>query len=213
MSAARNLDDVVLCSEGWEVYAASDFDRSWFDSNRDPVRLRLFQRPCPETTLAGWRSRANAETRAGGGVVVSFDDVEVDGLPAFKAVFKYPASRTVPGTPSDSLAVYIVGMIVVPLGGWFLQVNIEALEHGDTGTREAIYGVTQPRPSSQAPAVVVTADEMFDRFRATLGQVLPSDAEEFDKLAPQHPLSRVRTRQRQVIDSLEIGPGLRSLLD
>lgn len=210
---SATLNDIALDTDGYEVYSTTDFDRSWFDPQRDPVRVRLFDRPCPETTLAGWRERANAETAAGGGAVVSFEETTVDGLPGFRAVFKYPAARCMPGMPPTNLSVYIVGMIVVPLGERYLQINTEALESGDTGSREAIYGLKHPPTKKLPPTLARSMDDVFDGFRATLGTVLPSDAEEFDELAPWHPLSRVRNRQRQIIGSIQIGAALRAGVD
>lgn len=206
------LDAVRIATDGWKPYSLDARDRAWFDPGGDPVRVRLFDRPSPETTIDGWRERGARETAAGGGAVVSFDEVELDGLPGFRGVFKYPAAGTVPGVDPGSLAVYAVGMIAVPLGGWHLQLNTEAIERGQTGTREALYGVLNPPPpSDEPPRQLAGAGELFDRVRETLAMVLPSDAEEHDGLAPHHPLSRVRAMQRALIESIEIGAELRAL--
>lgn len=202
MTAPRSLDFVSLGTDGWEPSDASARNRSWHDEYGHPVRLRLFDGPPVESTVEGWRIRAARETAAGGGALLSFDDVMVDRRPAFRGLFKYPATRTVPGIKADSLAVYAVGMIVVPLGAVHLIINTEALERGTTGAREAIYAAQRPRPT--APPTPTTMDEYFARVRAYLGVVLPSDDEAYDSQVPFHPLSRVRAMQRHVVATMRI---------
>jgi hypothetical protein len=205
------LDDVALDARGWKPHESKPFDRSWYDASGDPVRVRLFDQPCPESTVEGWWARARRECATAGGAVLSFDDAVVDGLPAFRGVLKYRAANIVRALPEGSLAVYVVGMITIPLGDHFVQINTEAIEHGATGAREAIYGVLHPPPPPTQPPEVVTGDELFARLRGNVARVLPSDAEEHDALVPAHPLSRVRASQRHVIATTRIGPAARQL--
>lgn len=200
----NSLDGFTVDASTWTVNASTANDRSWYDENRNAVRLRLFDRPCPETTLEGWRSRGDRETAQGGGVVLSFDEVRLDSCPAFRGVFKFPAIGCVPGW-TNTLAVYIVGMIALPLGTHFIMINTEGVERGTTGAREAAFGVLHPPPSrhheSSKPG---TMDDYFARVRECLATPLPSDAEEFDNLAPLHPLSCVRRLQRHVLTSARL---------
>lgn len=207
------LDDVSIDARGWAAHESGPLDRSWYDAHGDPVRVRLFDQPCPERTVEGWWARARRECASAGGAVLSFDDVVVDGLPAFRGVFKYRAASIVRGVPEGSLAVYVVGMIAIPLGDWFVQVNTEAMEHGTTGAREAVHGVLHPPPPPTQPPEVVTGDELLARLRGNVASVLPSDAEEHDGLVPTHPLSRVRASQRHVLATTRIGPAARAVVE
>jgi hypothetical protein len=210
---AETLDGLLLDTTGWTTHSSTELDRNWFDENRNPIRARLLDAPSPETTIEGWRKRGAQETGASGGVVLSFDEVRLDGCLAFRGLFKFPATRCIPDWPEKSLAVYIVGMIVVPLGARSLMINTEAVERGTTGAREAVYGVLQTRPTSSsapgAPAKVGTMEDFFDRVRQTTAMVLRSDAEEFDALVELHPLSCVRRRQRWVLEHARLAPELK----
>lgn len=202
------LDLVALDTTGWREHERTPTNRSWFVGG-DAVRFRLMAGPCVEDTVEGWRSRATRETAAQGGTWLSFDEVHIDGCVAFQGIFKFPAVRVIPQLPRDTLAVYIVGLIAVPLGDVHLMLNTEALERGTTGSREAAHGVLQPKPAGE-PVQLPGMDAFFDRVRASLGAVLPSDAPEFDALVPAHPLSRVRANQHLLRSQLRFAPELQS---
>lgn len=196
-------------TSAWTVNTAKAADRSWFDENRNAVRVRLFNQPCPETTAEGWRARGARETAAGGGVVLSFDEVRLDDCPAFRGVFKFPAVNCVPGW-TNTLSVYIVGMIALPLGDDFIMINTEALERETTGLREARVGVLQPPPPlAPGAAKTGTMEEYYARVRECLALQLPSDAETFDHLIPLHPLSCVRRLQHHVLTSARLSADLK----
>ena len=202
-----SLDHLALQTEGWSLHASTDVDWSWYDQNGHLVRARMFERPCPESTLEGWRERARAETSQGGGALVSFDRTLLDGCVAFRGLFKYPAVRCVPGLPAGSLAVYAVGMIAVPLGKRFLQINTEAsrawrhrLARGDL--RDHVSAAAKP---DRPPVRLEGQEALFNRFRECLALALPSDAEDFDTQVPTHPLSRVRATQRYILSTTRLG--------
>src|SRR4051812_14465123 len=121
------LDMVEIETTDWKTHASTPTDRSWFVGG-DPFRFRIIDHPCPEGTVEGWRRRAAHETASQGGTWLSFDEVSVDGCIAFQGIFKFPAAKVVPGFPPDALAVFIVGLITVPLRDVHLMLNTEALE-------------------------------------------------------------------------------------
>ncbi len=138
-----------------------------------------------------------------GGVMLSMDVVQVGTHEALQGVFKYRAP--IPG----SLAMMFVGILWIPYQDWIAQINVESLERGTTGMREAavmmIEGDNWPRPEMDAePVAVNSADEMFSLMAAQPLRVLLSDAEKYDATFPDHPLSKVRERMEQVKDSLKI---------
>ncbi len=203
------LDLVEIDTTGWRSHERTPTDRSWF-VGRDPFRFRLFDGPCLEDTVDGWRQRAARETAAQGGTWLAFDEIDIAGCVAFQGIFKFPAARVIPQLPDRALAVFIVGLIAVPLGDMHLMLNTEALEHGETGTREALYLLMQPAPTGESTLGKIDMDAVFDRVRASLGVALPSDAPEVDALVPEHPLSRVRAHQRMLRSELRLAPELRS---
>jgi hypothetical protein len=196
-----SLDSVSFDTQGWTPHVQQPAHRSWYTAERDAVLVRLMPHPSPEETVTGWRERATHETAINGGTWVDFEEDLVDRHRAFRGLFKFPAARLVPeAVGADSLAVYVVGLIVVPLREQHVLVHVEALERGTTGAREAAYGVTQPRPTE----IAADAGEPWDRFRAALSVKLPSDEERYDPLAPTHPLSRVRAHQRRILRSMKL---------
>jgi hypothetical protein len=202
------LDLVTIDTTGWRQDERTPTNRCW-NVGGDAIRFHLMAGPCLEDTVEGWRQRAMRETAQQGGTWLSFDEIDIDGCVAFQGVFKFPAARVIPQLASAGLAVYIVGLIAVPLGDVHLMLNTESLERGTTGQREAAYGVLQPKPTGE-PQRVSSMEAFFDRVRDTLGTALPSDAPEFDALAPTHPLSRVRTHLRVLRSQLRFAPELRS---
>ena len=56
-------------------------------------------------------------------------------MPSISWRLQVPRDSLLPGFDPESLAVYIVGLIAVPLGELHLRIKAEALEHGTTGAR------------------------------------------------------------------------------
>ena len=202
------LDLVEIDSTDWNPHQRTPTDRGW-SVGGDGFRFLLIDKPCFEDTVEGWRRRAERETTAGGGTWLSFDEVSIDECVAFQGIFKYPAAKVIPDFPPDALAVYIVGMIAVPLGNVHLRLNVEAIERGTTGSREAAFAITQPRPTGE-PRSITGMEDFFSRVRASLACRLPSDAPEVDALAPTHPLSRVRVQLRMLGSQLRFAPELKA---
>jgi hypothetical protein len=112
--------------------------------------------------------------------------------------------------------MYYVGILWVPFQECCYQINIEAMEVGVTGGREAAVMLIEkdkwPSPSEgTAPVMLKSADELFERLGAAPIRQLPSDAEKYDSSFPDHPLSKVRFRLAQVTSTLKLerhGAGL-----
>jgi hypothetical protein len=145
-----------------------------------------------------------------GGVMLSMNVVQVGKHEALQGIFKYRAP--IPG----SLAMMFVGILWIPYQDWIAQINVESLESGTTGMREAtvmaIEGDNWPRPETETePVAVSSPEEMFSLMAAQALRVLLSDAEKYDAVFPDHPLSKVRERMVQVKDSLKIVASAREL--
>jgi hypothetical protein len=133
--------------------------------------------------------------------------ITVNGLELLRGLFKYRAP-----TPG-SLAMYYVGILWLPFTDCCFQINIEAMEHGTTGAREAAVGLMEinsgvitPR-SDQQTVALSSVEELFNRLRSNPVQQLSSDQEKYDHVLPDHPLSRVRSRLVTVTNSLNFNTG------
>jgi hypothetical protein len=108
----------------------------------------------------------------------------------------------------QSMGMMFVGILWIPLRDRTAQVNVESLEHGATGMREAAVSLMDVgNPASQASTdqvIVNSAEEMFTHMRAQPLRALPSDGSTYDQSFPDHPLSKVRRRMEQVMTSISI---------
>ena len=134
------------------------------------------------------------------GVMLSMDVVTAAGIEVLRGIFKYRAP--IP----QSLAMYYVGILWVPFQKCNFQLNIEAMERGATGVREATVMVLKPDlwPKSDEVVVLKDGEDFFDRLRSAPVRQIPSDDEQFDHLFPMHPLSLVRARLAAVLPTLTL---------
>lgn len=116
--------------------------------------------------------------------------------------------------PPPSLGMQYAGMLAIPFERFFTNVLFAGMEHGTTGTREAMLAATGkvPMPGSDEPPPVLTNEEverMHEAFRNAPPRRLVSDDEQWDPLFPQHPLSRVRAYLRRAQDTLAVDEAVR----
>jgi hypothetical protein len=92
------------------------------------------------------------------GVMLSMERTSAAGGEALRGLFKYRAP--VPG----SLAMYYVGILWLPFQECTFQVNIEAMETGTTGVREAavmvMAGDSWPMPQQQEIPVINSEEDL-----------------------------------------------------
>jgi hypothetical protein len=209
-------------SVGWLTFDLTDCKpekhdenlRGWMSSAGVAHLLRFDHGPPPWPfdlrDPEGAASFYGAQCADNGGVMLSMGVSTVAGSEALHGLFKYRAPMP------RSLAMYYVGILWIPFQEGRFQLNVEAMERGTTGTREAavslIEGEAWPRPSSDAqPIQVKSMEEMFARMRATPVRQLPSDDEKYDASFPDHPLSKVRARLAAVMASAKLDEGARAL--
>ncbi len=202
--------DLTNCS----LQEESESHRGWMDTNGVAHTLQFLAGPPkwpfdltdPNAATAFYRQQCADN----GGVMLAMEPAAVDGAEGLRGLFKYRAP--VP----DSLAMYYVGILWLPFQPCSFQMNIEAMEAGTTGAREAavmlIERDTWPEaPQETEPILVNNAEELFARMAATSVRHLPSDDERYDASFPDHPLSLVRARLAEVIASLKLDPDTRAL--
>lgn len=203
-----SLDAIQFDLHGSALREESDRHRMWSDSSGVYYRLQLLPQPPPWAFDLRDLDAATAfyaqQCRDNKGVMLSLKTVQIKGaVTGLQGCFKYRVP--VP----KSMAMYFVGILWLPFRDWMAQVNVEAMELGTTGAREAtvmaMEGDKWPKPDPDAaPIVVNSMEEMFEHMRSRPLQVLPSDQENYDSMFAEHPLTKVRSRMKSVIDSLSI---------
>jgi hypothetical protein len=169
--------------------------------------------PFDLTDLEGARQFYGDQCASVGGVMLSMDVLDIDKVEVLQGLFKYRAP--IP----KSLAMMSVGILWIPFSNFRYQLNIEAMERGTTGMREAmVYAMGEsrypdptllqrcpwPEMKEAEPVPADSAEDMFDRMRASPLHKLPADDAQFDDMFPAHPLSLVRRRMKAVADTLQV---------
>lgn len=135
------------------------------------------------------------------GVMLEMEVVQCAGHEALRGLFKYRSP--VPG----SMGMMFVHILWLPFQEWRAQINVEATEHGTTGAREtAVSLIEGPAPAAheQAPVMVSSVEEMFQKMRERPLVALPADDAKYDEHFPQHPLSQVRRQMDHLMASLSV---------
>lgn len=191
--------DVAGCTPG----ESSENHRFWMNAAGVAHLLRFravpvdwpFDLTMPDAAAAFYRQQCIDNQ----GVMLSMDVLKASGLEALSGLFKYRAPE--PG----SLAMCYVGILWIPFGDCNYQINIEAVEAGTTGIREAtvmmLEGDKWPIPDAE-PVVLAEGESLFERMRATPLRIIPSDSAAYDATFPSHPLSLVRARLGEVAATL-----------
>ncbi|HEV2970880.1 MAG TPA: hypothetical protein VGY55_12990 [Pirellulales bacterium] len=191
----------------------SEGHRGWMNSLQVAQKLQ-FQPGPPEwpfdlTNPIGATDFYRRQCMQNGGAALSIEVTTVTGAEALLGLFKYRAP--IPG----SLAMYYVGILWIPFQECRFQINVEAMEVGTTGTREAavmlILGDAWPKPRPNTLQVVTSSKDLIEQLARTPVRRLPSDDEQYDKSFPDHPLSRVRARLGRVMATLRLDSGALSL--
>jgi hypothetical protein len=206
-SLSFDLTDCSLQEHG-------DNRRGWM-SSAEVAHLVRFQPGPPDwpfdlTDPEGAAAFYREQCADNGGVMLSMDMTTLDGCEALHGLFKYRAP-----TPR-SLAMYYVGILWIPFREGRFQVNVEAMEIGRTGVREAavalLEGDAWPKPPADAPPIKVkSAEELFARMRSSPVRPAPSDDEKYDQSFPDHPLSKVRARLSEVMATLKLDASARAM--
>ena len=212
-----SVDSLTFDLADCELVQQADSERIWVSPDHVAYRLR-FDRgviywPFDLTDKDAARAFYRRECEQNRGVMLEMDPVTAAGVEGLSGVFKYRSP--VPG----SLAMAYVGILWLPFRDCRFQVNVEAVEMGATGMREAavmvIEGGKWPlEPQAEIPIInsPEELDALYAKARERPLQRLPSDDPKYDASFPQHPLSRVRAGLARVIATAWLGPDARRLL-
>jgi hypothetical protein len=196
------LSTISCDSHGWRIGDESPSHRTWVTPEASCVNFQFIDSaptfPFDLTELAKARAFYDNQSTELGGVMISVDVGESKKIEYLKGVFKYRSPE--PG----SMAMYYVGIIVLPFKSFMYQINTEALEVGASGMREAsVMALGDGPPASDEPPEIVTnMEEFFAKSRAAKLRRIPADDTKYDDSFPNHPLSQVRRLQSHLIETL-----------
>lgn len=213
-----NIDSIKFDVAKSELLQASPEAKLWMNDEDGIAHLLRFNNtvewPFDLTDVAGARRFYGDQCASANGVMLSMDVFEVDKLEVLRGIFKYRSPQP------ESMGMMFVGIFWIPLTNMTYQINVEALERGTTGIREATVMALDPSkypdptvlqrcPWPQAepdaePVQVSSMEEMFQRMREAKLRELPSDDRQFDDLYPSHPLSLVRSRMDAISKTIKI---------
>ena len=200
------IDSISFDLTNCELKKADQNQRAWLSSQTVAHLLRFrptppswsFDLSNPQAAKDFYRQQCDENS----GAMLFAEVLPVSGFETLCGVFKYRAP--VP----NSLAMLYVGILWLPFADCNFQINVEAMEQGTTGLRETGVRLMEPQiwddPPDAPTVVVASAEEMFSRMRAARVKELPSDAERFDVKFPDHPLSLVRYRLREIMHTLKL---------
>jgi len=191
-------------------------ERRWMYKSTVAHLLRFAKQPVSWpfdlTEIAVARDFYSEQCASAGGVMLSMDVHHLDKVEVLQGLFKYRAP--------EGMAMLYVGILWIPFSDCNYQLNIEAMEHGTTGIREAVvFDLSRndslsgeesnqsswPEAKVHEPAEVVSsAAEMFEKMRAKPIMRIPSDDEKYDAMFSNHPLSMVRARLKRVTETLKM---------
>ena len=145
------------------------------------------------------------QSASNGGALLEMGLVTVGGHVGLRGLFKYRSP--IP----QSMGMMFVSILWIRLGDRTAQINVESVEQGDTGVREAAVSLMIEEKTEAAapdePVLVESMEEMFAHMRAQPLRALPSDSSQYDQAFPDHPLSKVRHRMAHLVDTLSIVAG------
>ena len=134
------------------------------------------------------------------------------GVEALRGLFKYHAP--IP----NSLGMAYVGILWLPFEACRFQINVESVELGTTGMREAAVMITEddnwPRPPDDEIPHIENDEELQAMYAEALAKPplqWPSDERKYDAQFPDHPLSKVRVRMDKIVASMKFDASIKSL--
>jgi len=203
-----SVDSLTFDLTDCELVQQGETERIWVAPEHVAYRLKFDQGviywPFDLTDPEAAREFYRSECEQNAGVMLEMRAGTAAGAEALSGVFKYRSP--VPG----SLGMAYVGILWLPFRDCRFQVNVEAVETGTTGVREAtvmiIEGDRWPmEPQAEIP-VITSQEELDALYRKARVRRLPSDDPKYDASFPQHPLSLVRSRLARVIATARLGP-------
>lgn len=140
-----------------------------------------------------------------GACVIEFEFIEVAGVQGIWLLEKAWLN-----SDSNDLHMIFQGRMIFPLDEGCYILLVAAAESGMTGVRESTVTMMQIAqgkvvlPKNKPPIEVKSGGSLAETLKKHPLVVAPSDAREYDDTFPDHPLTRVRAKLRDIRGSLTI---------
>jgi hypothetical protein len=199
-----SLDSVTFDVSGLTLQGDREGVRVWHTPAGDGIGLYYF--PIPPDIEADLRSvsaiRAfyRALAMQSGAAIIEVDILQVNGCSAVRQIIK---------VPQQPHGMTYLGSITLPFRNFSYVIKIQCEEHGTTGIRDSVI-LAQKRATGE---VTLDVDKhalrgwMRDPYDPSIVDVFArnlSEADEYDKHFPDHPLSRLRPVLKHVQATLRI---------
>jgi hypothetical protein len=192
------LESFKWASDSWKMIRASTGSRTWENATGD-LAMQLFQRATPTGLPPDWRNVAALRAFLLPRQPQNVSTLSIALLP-FPAGVTGALYLTKEWSTPPSPGVTYMGTVTLPFRQCFCNFYFSARELANPGARERAL-VTDGRVKLARP---------IDTSRAKPPVVTECDAEKFDGLFPDHPLSRVRGYVRFLRETLTIDNAVKS---
>ncbi len=208
--AMQPLDLITFDTAQLDLRADEASERAWLAANGDAVSLHYFPGPPPiqadlrsvDQVRAFWRQI----TADAGGAIIEVQTTRIDGHVGIRTVIKMPQEPT---------GMMYIGAVTRPWRDFSYVGKLSCAEHGITGVRDntvamklKLKGHEFP-PGPGGPMQGWMADPYDPSIITPLARNL-SEAEEYDKAFPDHPLSRLRAQFPKIEQTIRVAPVLTS---
>jgi hypothetical protein len=208
---------IDLATHDWRLAQLGETVRIFVNPNRDFLQQRLILTAPPDLppdypNLESQRAYFEAMSPAAGFAIIAVELIAVKGAEGFTTLFKFR-------NPENRMGARILGTVMFTFETFFCGFQFQADEHGTTGMREAAAYIILEKEGNLPPEVVeakklpprhiTSLDEYFKEASARPPFKHFADDERFDAAFPQHPLSRVRSYMKHVMETIEFDTEVR----
>ena len=209
----KNLDLITFDTTNCEYLGVEDGIKMWETKQGDLLALYLFDKK-PDISaslddLVELREFYRNSVTKGGLAVIEIDTIKIDSVKVVKTIFK---------APQQPKGMIYIASLTIPFQDFSYVVKLQAEERGITGIRDnAIFHkmiesgkvIIKDEDDNDDIEVIGWMRDPYDStFKAQIMMNL-SELEEYDKLFPDHPLSRARTTFPTIIKTLKIDDSLK----
>ena len=196
--ATPSIDSISFDTFNWQMAESNDSVKAWRNlAENAQLSLHFFNIPPDLPSLDENTLRAmHRKSLGSGGALITVKVEDATRFPIVETVFKIRIGQQ----------IHYVGSFIIPFKGFSYVIKIQAIELGATGLRDSLIADKCLRNGT----IVFTDDGMqgwdadpYDKDYENELLMNISDREEYDDQFPDHPLTIIRGRLRQVRRSLK----------
>lgn len=199
---------VSFSTLGWKKRQQSDVEISWEHPSFPAVLSINYFELVPDVPYTGTVDELRDFYRQlvikGGNGIIKVDVTHIQELRCIETVFKLPL---------EGHGVQYIGALTIPFEDRSYVIKIQAIENGATGLREAMI---VPRLMAEGAVSIDDKTGSFigwsaDPYDKTITEgflMNLAEAAHYDADFPEHPLSIVRVKLKEVIDSIRLSDEL-----